>query len=106
MWKNSKENNKNILKIVFGILLAIFLYAFIGSCIVGDGETNPLKEAIYMMALFVFVLIVLFGGIVGCLFIIYIVFDYLTERNIQITKLNKSDFINDKQLYGNKYNKI
>ena len=99
MGKNSKENNKNILKIVFGILLAIFLCAFIGRCIGGDGETNPLKEALYMTGLFVLGCIVLFGGTAVCLFIIYMVLDYLTERNIQITKLNKSDFINDKQLY-------
>ena len=99
MGKNSKENNKNILKIVFGILLAIFLCAFIGRCIGGDGETNPLKEALYMTGLFVLGCIVLFGGTAVCLFIIYMVFDYLTERNIQIIKLNKSDFINDKQLY-------
>lgn len=99
MKKSSKKKIKNTLKTVLKILLAIFLIIFICRCIGANGEANPMKEAIYMTILLALLFMAFFGGIAICLLIIYWVFDYLTERNIQITKLDKIDLINDKQLY-------
>lgn len=82
---------KNALKTVLQFLIFIFFVVFISVAIIGKGGHNSFQIALYVTSFF--------GGLAFSCFFIYILFDYLTERNIQITKLSKADFINDKQLY-------
>lgn len=82
---------KNTLKTVLQFLIFIFFVAFISVTIIGKGKENSFKIALYVTAFF--------GVFAFSCFFIYILFDYLTERHVQITKLSKADFVNDKQLY-------
>ena len=82
---------KNILKTVLQFLIFIFFVVFISVAIIGKGEHNSFQIALYITSFF--------GGLAFSCFFIYILFDYLTERNVQITKLSRVDFVNDKQLY-------
>lgn len=91
MKKFFNKKNKNILKIVLQFLIIMFLVVFISVAITGKGEYNPIQIALYVTSFF--------GGFAFICFFIYILFDYLAERNIQITKLSTADFVNDKQLY-------
>ena len=91
MKKFFNEEIKGIIKSVLQFLVLIFLIVFIGVAILGNGEQNPIQMALYVTSFF--------GGCALIIFFTYILFDYLTEKNLQINKLSKADFINDKQLY-------
>ena len=82
---------KDTIKKVLQYLIFIFFVVYISVAIIGKGEHNSLKIALYVTSFF--------GGLAFSCFFIYILFDFLTERNVQITKLTKADFVNDKQLY-------
>lgn len=91
MKRNFSRKIKNALKTVLQFLIFIFSVVFISVAIIGKGEQNSFQIALYVTSFF--------GGLAFCCFFIYILFDYLTERNVQITKLSTADFVNDKQLY-------
>ena len=91
MKKIFNKEIKNILKIVLQFLIITFFVVFISVAFIGKGEYYSVQIALYVTSFF--------GGFAFICFFIYILFDYLTERNVQITKLTKADFVNDKQLY-------
>ena len=80
---------KDIIKSMLIFFAVMFIMTFIACSF--QGESNPLQTAIQVTAFF-------FGvgtiGLVG-----YIVFDYLSEKNVQFNKLSKVDFINSKEMY-------
>lgn len=91
MKKIFNKDLKNILKTIIQFLTFIFLVVFISAAIMGKGEYNPLQMALYFTSFF--------GGFAFICIFIYTLFDYLTERHIQITKLSTTDFLNDQQFY-------
>lgn len=101
MKNKSREKSNDVLKFLLSIFFVFLLMAFIVFVflsISGNKEINPFQGALYTILFCVgfSVLIVVF---LIFLYLIFCIFNYIAEKNIQVTKLSKVDFVNNKQLY-------